>query len=47
VAASTANEHRPHDGLVVIGVHTPEFRFEGEIDRVRSTCDHTLATATS
>jgi len=35
------------DGLVVIGVHTPEFRFEGEIDRVRSTCDHTLATATS
>jgi hypothetical protein len=35
------------DGLVVIGVHTPEFRFEGEIDRIRSTCDHTLATATS
>jgi thiol-disulfide isomerase/thioredoxin len=23
------------DGLVVIGVHTPEFSFEGEIDRVR------------
>jgi thiol-disulfide isomerase/thioredoxin len=24
-----------HDGLVVIGVHTPEFSFEHEIDRVR------------
>ncbi|WP_143138345.1 hypothetical protein [Streptomyces mirabilis] len=23
------------DGLVVIGVHTPEFSFEHEIDRVR------------
>jgi len=25
-----------HDGLVVIGVHTPEFAFEQEIDRVRA-----------
>jgi thioredoxin family protein len=24
-----------HDGLVVIGVHTPEFSFEHEVDRVR------------
>ena len=24
-----------HDGLVVIGVHTPEFSFEREVDRVR------------
>jgi len=24
-----------HDGLIVIGVHTPEFSFEHEIDRVR------------
>jgi hypothetical protein len=23
------------DGLVVIGVHTPEFSFEHEIDRIR------------
>jgi thiol-disulfide isomerase/thioredoxin len=26
-----------NDGLVVIGVHTPEFSFEHEIDRVRPT----------
>ena len=25
----------PNDGLVVIGVHTPEFSFEHQIDRVR------------
>jgi hypothetical protein len=28
-----------HDGLIVIGVHTPEFSFEHEIDRVRRAID--------
>jgi thiol-disulfide isomerase/thioredoxin len=28
------------DGLIVIGVHTPEFSFEHEIDRVRRAIEH-------
>ena len=28
-----------NDGLVVIGVHTPEFSFEYDIDRVRQAID--------
>ena len=25
----------PHDGLIVVGVHTPEFSFEHHVARVR------------
>jgi hypothetical protein len=32
-----------NDGLVVIGVHTPEFSFEHEIDRVRQARRHPAA----
>src|SRR5213075_144237 len=32
-----------HDGLTVIGVHTPEFSFEHEIDAVRRTIDYPVA----
>ncbi len=28
-----------YDGLIVVGVHTPEFSFEHELDRVRQATE--------